>query len=114
MVLVALVASPNSIAISCGRLTAVRLVERVHVLPRMIPELIDEPIPELVVYDRTAARGKAAFVSRLVAHTWRDRSGRLGDMRPYSLAPGGVAVGATTRRTAGPDHPWNRGLDAVA
>ena len=49
------------------------LVERVHVLPRMIPELIREQIPELVVYDRTAARGKAAFVSRLVAHAWRDR-----------------------------------------
>jgi glycosyltransferase involved in cell wall biosynthesis len=49
------------------------LVERVHALPRMIPELIHEPIPEIVVYDRTAAQGKAAFVSRLAAHAWRDR-----------------------------------------
>ena len=48
------------------------MVERVHALPRLIPALIDEPIPESVIYDRTAARGKAAFMLRLVAHAWRD------------------------------------------
>jgi phosphatidyl-myo-inositol dimannoside synthase len=48
------------------------MVERVYALPRVIPGLIDEPIPESVVYDRTAAGGKAAFVLRLVAHAWRD------------------------------------------
>ena len=49
------------------------LVERVHALPRKIPNPIDEPIPECVVYDRKAARGKAAFLLRLAAHAWRDR-----------------------------------------
>ena len=48
------------------------MVERVHALPRLMPGLIDEPIPELVIFDRTAARGKAAFMLRLVAHAWRD------------------------------------------
>jgi phosphatidyl-myo-inositol dimannoside synthase len=48
------------------------MVERVYALPRGIPGLIDEPIPESVIYDRTAAGGKAAFVLRLVAHVWRD------------------------------------------
>jgi glycosyltransferase involved in cell wall biosynthesis len=49
------------------------LVERVQALPRKIPSPIDEPIPEIVVYDRKAARGKAAFLLRVVAHAWRDR-----------------------------------------
>ena len=49
------------------------LVERVQALPRKIPNPIDEPIPEIVVYDRKAARGKAAFLFRVAAHAWRDR-----------------------------------------
>ena len=49
------------------------LVERVHALPRKIPSPIEEPIPEMVVYDRKAARGKAAFLLRVAAHAWRDR-----------------------------------------
>lgn len=49
------------------------LVERVQALPRKIPNPIDEPIPEIVVYDRKAASGKAAFVLRVAAHAWRDR-----------------------------------------
>jgi phosphatidyl-myo-inositol dimannoside synthase len=47
------------------------LVERVHVLPRLIPAPVHEQIPEFVVYERFAARGKVAFASRLLAHTWR-------------------------------------------
>jgi phosphatidyl-myo-inositol dimannoside synthase len=34
--------------------------ERVYALPRLIPDPIDEPIPESVVYDRKAARISAA------------------------------------------------------
>src|SRR5450631_3582830 len=49
------------------------LVERVHAMPRKIPNPIDEPIPEFVVYDRKAAQGKVAYVLRLAAHAWRDR-----------------------------------------
>jgi phosphatidyl-myo-inositol dimannoside synthase len=49
------------------------LVERVQVLPRMMPGPVSEPIPELVVYDRTAARGKAAFISRLAALARRNQ-----------------------------------------
>jgi len=44
------------------------LVQRVHVLPRLIPEPVLEQIPESVVYERSAARGKATFLSRLAAH----------------------------------------------
>jgi phosphatidyl-myo-inositol dimannoside synthase len=45
-------------------LDACSVVERVHVQPRLIPEQIEEVIPEAVVYDRTAARGKLSFLSR--------------------------------------------------
>jgi glycosyltransferase involved in cell wall biosynthesis len=47
-------------------LDACSLVERVHAQPRLIPEQIEEVIPEAVVYDRRAARGKFAFMSRLI------------------------------------------------
>jgi phosphatidyl-myo-inositol dimannoside synthase len=49
------------------------LVERVHVLPRTIPEPVREQIPEIVVYERSAARGKVAFLSRLAAHARRNQ-----------------------------------------
>jgi glycosyltransferase involved in cell wall biosynthesis len=49
------------------------LIERVHVLPRLILEPVREQIPEFVVYERFAARGKAGFVSGLLAHTRRAR-----------------------------------------
>jgi hypothetical protein len=42
------------------------LVQRVHALPRLIPETIEEVIPETVVYDRKAAGGRIAFMRRLV------------------------------------------------
>jgi phosphatidyl-myo-inositol dimannoside synthase len=48
-------------------LDASAAVERVHALPRLIPEPIHEPIPESVVYDRRAARGKLAFARRSLA-----------------------------------------------
>jgi phosphatidyl-myo-inositol dimannoside synthase len=44
------------------------VVERVHALPRLIPGVIDEAIPEAVVYDRKAAAGKLAFMMRMAAH----------------------------------------------
>src|ERR1700683_1160837 len=46
-------------------------VERVYVLPRLIPQPIEEAIPEAVVYDRKAATGRLAFLRRLASHTWR-------------------------------------------
>src|SRR5450631_1407116 len=52
-------------------LDACSLVQRVHALPRMLSEPIEEPIPESVVYDRAAARGKLAFMLRVAAHTLR-------------------------------------------
>jgi phosphatidylinositol alpha-1,6-mannosyltransferase len=45
-------------------------VERVYAQPRLIPEPIEEVIPEAVVYDRRAAGGKMAFMRRLGAHAW--------------------------------------------
>jgi phosphatidyl-myo-inositol dimannoside synthase len=46
-------------------------VERVYALPRLIPQPIDEEIPEAVVYDRKAASSWLAFLRRLASHTWR-------------------------------------------
>jgi glycosyltransferase involved in cell wall biosynthesis len=47
------------------------LIQRVYALPRILPEPIHEPMPESVVYDRAAARGRLAFLLRLAAHAWR-------------------------------------------
>jgi phosphatidyl-myo-inositol dimannoside synthase len=47
------------------------MVERVYAQPRLIPEPIEETIPEAVVYDRRAARGKLAFMLCLGARVWR-------------------------------------------
>jgi phosphatidylinositol alpha-1,6-mannosyltransferase len=46
-------------------------VERVHALPRLIPEKFEQIIPERVVYDRIAARGRLAFLLRAGGHLWR-------------------------------------------
>jgi glycosyltransferase involved in cell wall biosynthesis len=46
------------------------LVERIYAQPRLIPEPIGEMLPEAVVYDRTAARGKMAFMRRLGVRAW--------------------------------------------
>jgi phosphatidylinositol alpha-1,6-mannosyltransferase len=55
-------------------LDACAIVERAHAQPRLIPTPIEEVIPEAVVYDRRAARGKVAFMSRLGGHLWRGRA----------------------------------------
>jgi phosphatidylinositol alpha-1,6-mannosyltransferase len=52
-------------------LDACALVERVYALPRLIPQPIDEAIPEAIIYDRKAARGRLAFLRRLASHAWR-------------------------------------------
>jgi phosphatidylinositol alpha-1,6-mannosyltransferase len=46
-------------------------IQRVRVLPRLIPESIASmQIPESVIYDRKAASGKLSFARRLARHTW--------------------------------------------
>src|ERR1700732_5255988 len=52
-------------------LDASRVTERVYTFPRLIPEPIEEPIPESAVYDRKAARGKFAFLRRVLWYAWR-------------------------------------------
>ncbi len=52
-------------------LDACAQVERVYALPRLVPQPIKEAIPEAVVYDLKAARGRLAFLRRLASHTWR-------------------------------------------
>src|SRR5215472_395998 len=52
-------------------LNACPLVDRVHVLPRLITEPITEVIPEAIVYNRTAARGRTAFARELLRQTLR-------------------------------------------
>jgi len=53
-------------------LDASATINRVHAVPRVIPDSINESLPESVVYDRRAARGKIAFVRRAAAHAWYD------------------------------------------
>jgi phosphatidyl-myo-inositol dimannoside synthase len=50
-------------------LNACSCVERVHVLPRLITEPIEEVIPEAIILNRKAACGKLAFASQLLRHT---------------------------------------------
>ena len=52
-------------------LDACPLVEWVHALPRLISQPIEEAIPEAVVYDRKAARGRLAFLHRLASYARR-------------------------------------------
>ena len=52
-------------------LDASERVKRIWVLPRLIPDPNDDPIPESVVYDRPAAAGIASFIIRLAIHAWR-------------------------------------------
>jgi phosphatidylinositol alpha-1,6-mannosyltransferase len=43
-------------------------VERVHALPRLISEPIEEVIPEAVIFNRKAAHGRVAFAMQLLRH----------------------------------------------
>jgi glycosyltransferase involved in cell wall biosynthesis len=54
-----------------GALNICPLVERVHALPRVISEPIAEPIPEVVVYDRRAARGRVSYAVAMARHALR-------------------------------------------
>jgi phosphatidyl-myo-inositol dimannoside synthase len=54
-----------------GALNVCPCVERVHVWPRLISEPIDEVIPEVVVYERRAARGRFAFARAVLHHAVR-------------------------------------------
>jgi glycosyltransferase involved in cell wall biosynthesis len=47
------------------------LVERVCALPRVISDPIEEPIPEAVVYERRAARGRASYALAVSRHALR-------------------------------------------
>jgi glycosyltransferase involved in cell wall biosynthesis len=50
-------------------LDSCNIVERVHALPRLIADPIkSRAIPEAVVYDRKAARGKTAFTARVLVN----------------------------------------------
>ena len=52
-------------------LNACSSVERVHALPRLISEPIEEVIPEAVIFNRKAARGRVAFARQLLRHSLR-------------------------------------------
>jgi phosphatidyl-myo-inositol dimannoside synthase len=54
-----------------GALDDCELVERVHALPRLIPQTFEQAIPERVVYDRKAARGRLRFLLRVGIHVCR-------------------------------------------
>ncbi len=54
-------------------LDACPLVEWIYALPRLISKPIEEAIPEAVVYDRKAARGRFSFLLRLASYTWRHK-----------------------------------------
>jgi len=48
------------------------LVERVNALPRVISDPIEEPIPEAVVYERRAARGRVSYEFAVIRHVFRE------------------------------------------
>jgi phosphatidyl-myo-inositol dimannoside synthase len=48
------------------------LVERVHVLPRLITAPIEEAIPEAVIFNRKAADGTLAFATQVLRHSLRE------------------------------------------
>src|SRR5262245_47839128 len=52
-------------------LNACSSVERVHVLPRLITEPIEQVIPEAVIFNRKAARGRISFARELLRHSVR-------------------------------------------
>src|SRR5262245_33483625 len=52
-------------------LNACSSVERVHALPRLITEPIEEVIPEAVIFNRKASRSRAAFAMQLLRHSLR-------------------------------------------
>jgi glycosyltransferase involved in cell wall biosynthesis len=52
-------------------LNACPSVERVHVLPRLITEPIEEVIPEAVIFNRKASRSRVAFATQLLRHSLR-------------------------------------------
>src|SRR6516164_1303782 len=54
-----------------GALNVCPLVERVHALPRVISEAIEESIPEAVVYERRAARGRMSYAVAVIGRTLR-------------------------------------------
>jgi phosphatidylinositol alpha-1,6-mannosyltransferase len=54
-----------------GALNACPLVERVFALPRVISDPIEEPIPEAVMYERRAARGRVSYALAMVRHILR-------------------------------------------
>src|SRR5262245_17610348 len=45
-------------------------VERVYALPRVISQPIEEPIPEAIVYERRAARGKVPYALAVIRHAF--------------------------------------------
>lgn len=53
-------------------LNASSIVSRVHAVPRVIQNAIEDEIPEAVVFDRKAAKGKARFTIRAFEHACRD------------------------------------------
>src|SRR5262245_26229719 len=58
-------------------LNACSSVERVHVLPRLITEAIEEVIPEAIIFNRRAARGRVAFARQLLRHSLRAERAEL-------------------------------------
>lgn len=46
------------------------MVTRVRAFPRAISEKIEDVIPEAIVYERRAARGKIAFVREMLSQDW--------------------------------------------
>jgi len=47
------------------------LVERIYALPRVISEPIEGPIPEVVVYERRAARSRGSYALAAIRHALR-------------------------------------------
>src|SRR5262249_42460106 len=73
------------------------MVDRVYALPRVISDTIEETIPESVVYERRAARGKVSYVLSVFRRAFQQPQSDLVICGHINLLPVAWAMAALTR-----------------
>ena len=89
------------------------LVERVYALPRIISDPIEEPIPEAVVYERRAARGRVSYALAVIRHALRGPRADLVICGHINLLPLAWARSPAGACAFGACHPRLRGMGAI-
>jgi len=75
-----------------GALDASSFVTRIQAVPRIIPDAIEDKIPEAVVFDRKGVGGKVRFTLRAIEHARSDVAVDLVICGHVNLLPAAVAV----------------------